>query len=421
MSTFTLSELKQAVSGDIAAIRRITKLSAAGGSGDKLFPPTYLSKDDKSEYATEERKVASADGVVRPISTVLLDSVQSQANRLEMALLRGYKAGKLRFPLALVDFAKDDVRPVFRDIGQITTLEAPHRFADAIFRDSRIPETNQLFRESDFGKKLDEARTTNATPLFETCPTALVFGIWDSTGPRGGLGAKFQRALVSEIVGYDVQTGVRASSRIDPLQIEREGVVVYAKQGGGWTTDENMAVSKDGKDKVKFGKEGKPSELNHGNIPPSLFDKKKNPNLGGVTVAYAVQTTVLSLAALRRLSFPINGGVNPNQTAIDEAAQMVLAALGLAAICQLDRDGYDLRSRCLLDGKPGTFELVGQGEARPFSLDAASSAELLNQAVAEAVRLGLPWPLEPRVLAPSEELKKLILKSREKTAAATAE
>jgi len=31
-------------------------------------------------------------------------------------------------------------------------------------------------------------------------PTALIFGAWNSTGEGGGLGAKFPRAIVSEII-----------------------------------------------------------------------------------------------------------------------------------------------------------------------------------------------------------------------------
>jgi hypothetical protein len=44
--------------------------------------------------------------------------------------------------------------------------------------------------------------------------------------------------------------------------------------------------------------------------------------------------------------------------------------LGLAAVCFLDEDGYDLRSRCLLDGKPGTMQFVGRGATKDFELDA---------------------------------------------------
>ncbi len=63
----------------------------------------------------------------------------------------------------------------------------------------------------------------------------------------------------------------------------------------------------------------KPSEVNHGNITPSLRHEDKNTrkqvlNHGGVTLAYAVQQTVLSLAALRRLRFPVDGVRNQTLT-----------------------------------------------------------------------------------------------------------
>ncbi len=405
--------LRSAVSGTTAAIRRVTKLFPAGGS-EKVFPPTY----EGAEYAVESRKVRSSDGTLQTMPTVLLDSVQSQANRLELALLRGYRAGKLRFPMMWTDFAAGEENPWLCGLGRITALEAPHRLADAIFRDSQLE--GVPFRESTVGKSLDDARTTNATPVFRLCPSALVFGFWDSTGPRGGLGAKVQRALVSEIVGFDVTAGVRPSSRIDPLQIEREGITVYEKPDGGWTLDPAAAKTKDGK-AVKFGKDGKPSEINHGNITPSLRDKNGNPNHGGFTLAYAEQTTVLSIAALRKLQFPLQSPTRADQGETDDAARTVLAALGLAAVCFLDQEGYDLRSRCLLDGKPGTFELLDRGRAQPFGLDADASARLLEEASQRAAALGLPWWLEPITLTPSQELKQLVLKSREKSVAVPAE
>jgi hypothetical protein len=58
----------------------------------------------------------------------------------------------------------------------------------------------------------------------------------------------------------------------------------------------------------------------------------------------------------------------PNQPAIDDAGRTVLAALGLAAICCLDRDGSDLRSRCLLDGKPGALQFVRRGKTLGFNV-----------------------------------------------------
>jgi CRISPR-associated protein Csb1 len=134
-------------------------------------------------------------------------------------------------------------------------------------------------------------------------------------------------------------------------------------------------------------------------------------------MAYAIQHTVLSLAALRRLRFPVDGRLVAET---ELAARATLAALGLAAICFADRDGYDLRSRCLLDGKPGAFELVGGGEAVEFTLDAAGAAAVLNDAVAAAKAKGLPWPEAPLTLKPSLSLSRLVVASRSKSMAAAA-
>src|SRR5205814_1824988 len=101
------------------------------------------------------------------------------------------------------------------------------------------------------------------------------------------------------------------------------------------------------------------------------------------------------------LRFPIKGAATAE---IDLAARTVLAALGLAAICLLDEDGYDLRSRCLLDGKPGVMQFVGRGETSNFDLAADGAAGLVHEAAAHAKGLGLPWPEEPLVLQPSPAL-----------------
>ena len=203
--TLTLDGLEAAVAGHAAAFRRVTTLQPAGGVGDKVYPPTY----EGGKYAVEQRVVEGGEIV----NCVLLDSVQSQANRMEAALLDALRAKRIELPLLSVCF--DD--PRLRKPFTVTSLEAPHRIADALLRDSLCEGT--VFRKSSKGRVLDDADVRNATGLFGLNPTALVFGLWDSTGPRGGLGAKFQRALVSEIVGYGAQQGRKTSSRIDPAQI----------------------------------------------------------------------------------------------------------------------------------------------------------------------------------------------------------
>ena len=226
-----LEKLKKAVDGEFAAVRRTTRLEP---QGEKIFPPTY----EGGQYATEDRQVRDSNGKLRKVPTVLVDSVQSQANRMELALLRAFDAGRIRIPLLAVDFGMDTDDPVLREVGRLTALETPHRMCDAIFRDSVMD--GVPFRQSALGNELNSAKSTNATPVFKMCPSALVFGFWDSTGPRGGLGAKVQRALVSEIVGYEFESGKRPASRIDPLQIQKN-VLIYRRTGGGWTFDETLA------------------------------------------------------------------------------------------------------------------------------------------------------------------------------------
>src|SRR4051794_19637183 len=152
-------ELSEAVTGTAAAFRCITEYQPAGGPGDKVFPPTY----EGGRYATEDRRI---DGELVPC--VLLDSVQSQANRMEAALLDAWERRRLPLPVIAVDFAGIDLPKPLR----ITSLEAPHRIADAILRDSLLD--GKAFRKSLIGQRLDHVSTRQATALFELCPTALV-------------------------------------------------------------------------------------------------------------------------------------------------------------------------------------------------------------------------------------------------------
>ena len=392
MSTnLDLKTLRDAVAGAAAAFRCVTDYQPAGGPGDKVFPPTYKG----GKYATEER-IDPETGEVKPC--VLLDSVQSQANRMELALLEAHRAGKVTLPLIVTRFDQDELLRKFT----VTSLEAPHRAADALFRDSLL--NGVMFRQSDKGRLLDTADVRNATGLFGLCPTALVFGLWDSTGPRGGQGAKFQRALVSEIVGYAAVPGVKTASRIDPAQIVLGAGPLYERRSEtsdlpSWTLDE-----KEGKGKLK--KSGKPSEAVHGNITPTISD-------GGFTLSRARQTTTVSLSVLRRLRFPFNGAADSNHET-DVSARTALAALGLAA-GTLARNDTDLRSRCQLFAETApTWELLDRPAEPPrtFDLDQDAALRLLADAIEQARKAELPW--EDRIeLTPSAELVELVRRSQE--------
>jgi CRISPR-associated protein Csb1 len=442
MKELTLKDVQDAVAGTAAAFRCVTQYQPVGGEGDKVFPPTY----EGGKYAEEKRRVP---GVEQPVDCVLLDSVQSQANRMELALLDAWERARGKtdgesFPLPVltVDFGGKGLAKSLR----ITSLEAPHRIADALLRDSLYVDPQLLkeadpdkrlkemlaiaaatkpkskdkeavrkavaFRESEVGKLLDHVDNKNATALFQYCPTTMVFGMWDSTGPRGGLGAKFARALVSEMVGIAAVVGVRTSSRIDPAQVALKAGPLYQAKDGGWTLDESKAAKDKGK-ALKLGKDGKPSEANHGNVTPTIEAGK-----GGTTLMHAIQTTVLSLPALRRLRFPINEKTQPST---DDAARTVLAALGLCAATLARESGCDLRSRCqlhpteateweLLD-KPGNGTTEGK-EFPKFTLFGVTAKRVYREAVAAAKNAGLPWLDDELVLTPSPQLVELVRRSQ---------
>jgi CRISPR-associated protein Csb1 len=227
--------------------------------------------------------------------------------------------------------------------------------------------------------------------------------------------------MVSEIVGIGAVYGVKTSSRIDPLQIMLNAGPLYrsAKEGNiGWTLDESQAM-KEKKSAATLGKDGRPSEANHGNIVPSVssLDREGRPLSGGVTIASAEQTVTLSLPALRRLQFPLNGKTDVK---VNAAGRTVLAALGLCAAALAAEKGLDLRSRCLLwPTGPMNWELLDRPGQPPVqvAMEAEAAIEVLKQAVTAAEKLGLRWRKEPLVLKPAPQLVELVKKSQELAAA----
>lgn len=465
-----LNELTEAVKGGAAAIRIITTLEPVGHERDKVFPPTYAG----GEYALEKRYPAAAASVSTdasgaqpkddesPVVAVLLHSVAGQANLLEEALKAAIVEGKVSgVPVLKVSFEGTAAAKYLRE--PITVLDAPHRVFDAIFRDSEVPVANNNpavgFAETAAGSAIATASLANATPLYEWSPTSLLFGCWNSASDKvpgkikGNL--KFARAIVSEIVGYEIEQGVRVGGKGDPAGITGQAIYrlpsdeattdpkeahhdstgrpwfkkknapaqwtqndteaetrtvtkdkkpqevpLFRAIGWDWTTNgEDAAKNKDGKP-VKWGEKGKPSELLFGQIAPTIGKNKDDNNVerrklpperqeelrkrgGGVTMKSALQTTVLSLSALRRLRFPSNEGHSPER---DAAARTVLAALGLVAItAQRERD-YFLRSRCELRAVDSPqFVFVVQGRKTEnkdrFTLTFAQAKALLKEAL----------------------------------------
>ncbi len=396
-----LQLLRSAIRED-AAIRRLRRLQPVGGRGDKIFPPTYPGESNNAppRHVFERRRVDD-----REVWCVLIDSVQSQANRLEEALLAAVEEtgveGSVPLPYVTVDFRDAGLEPLER----ITSLDAPHRVYDAILRDSLLDGT--AFMQSPEGRSLAAAKPADATALLELSPAALLFGAWHSQGEGGGLGAKFSRALVSEIMAVDTpveevvvnrrtgevspQTaGRRTGSRIDPLGILRKVEVFKGASVSAWSTDQRKAGAR--------AKKVRPSEINHSNIAPTVAPL-------GVTCDHAEHRATITLAGLRRLRF--GGGER------DTAGRTLIAALGLLALVEQDTRGYALRSRCDLvcDGD-APLELVHpDGSTTTLKLDRASVRELYREAYGGAETAGFRF--RSLTLQPQEKLVEIVRRSRE--------
>ncbi|MGH9351420.1 MAG: type I-G CRISPR-associated RAMP protein Csb1/Cas7g [Terriglobia bacterium] len=396
----TFGELKAAVDGTAAAFRSVTSLQPVGGEGDKVFPVTYSG----GAYSTERRIL---DG--HEVNCVLIDSVQSQANRAEEALKLAIERGRTQLPLIEVDFREANSQ-LRKPLPNLTSLDVPHRLADAILRDSVLPDGTR-FSKSQYAAEWGRSNLWNATAVYKLCPTALVFGMWGSPEKPGGLGAKFERAFVSEIVAVDVVqntgdggnaqgvmerkdlTNTRAGFRIDPLNSSKNALV---KQ------------NEDGSFQVGTGKT-RPSEINHGNIP---FETSNC----GIRFRYAEQTTVVSLGALRKLRFPLDG---KEDFQVSSAGRAVLAALGLCAGVLASEANTSLRSRChLWPTEEREWELLEKPGQTPrkFRLNGDQVISLLNDAIAAATQRNLTWMEEKLTLKPSPELIELVRQSQEAAA-----
>ena len=115
-----------------------------------------------------------------------LDSVQSQANRMEAA-----------FTAELAEVVPHHVVRAGRFERDLTRL--PHRIADAAIRATELaPDIRAAFEAYESG---------DAVPMARIAPTSLVYGAWDSRDTR----VRIPRAIASSIRAHDVSVLTRSS------------------------------------------------------------------------------------------------------------------------------------------------------------------------------------------------------------------
>lgn len=369
MASLALEKLQQVVGGsEVALARIITTYEPAGGPGSRVFPPTFpTNREEVSPYLIEERQ---RDGARR--AAVVLDQVQSEANRAEEALAQAWSAGFVRMPMLRLTHSGAAT-------AVITSLDAPHRAFDAYWRDSLLGGVK--FDQTPLGKALQAASLDDASALLKQDPPSLIYGSWNSH--RKGRQAKFPRVYASEIVGWDPVEGSRKAGRMDPLNL------VGARSGEGDEWQYLVGGAKAAKSKL--------SEIGHGNIAP-------NQTHGGVTVSSATRFATLSLTGINRIGF---GSASSVQSL---AARTLLAALALLG----DRlafggPGLWLRSGCELVVENEALEWIGRGgHTEEFTLSRDEAITLYETALDAALAAGVELELETIELTPSAALAKAI-------------
>lgn len=377
---------------DVAAIVIRERLRPVQGARGVFFPPTFAATGrGKSDYQIDsfgpranDPEGAQKDGFVASRCTV--DSVPSQANRLEARLL---KYSGTSIPRVTITGSRVGQ-------GSIDLLEVGHRVGDAVVRYSKttVEETVKNAEGKDekkpvgsdgfekFEAALQAYVKGDAAPLAKLAPTSLVFGHWDSrdSATKKSTKSKARRLIRSEIVAFNVQRVTKRSqywSSIDPeVSQELEQILKEAKE----------AAQEDPNTKNPA------SQLGMTDVPA--------PESPGGVIAFGPieRTAIIALSGVRALA-TFKDLTQAGVTEIDAdktlALRRYLFALALASAA--DPGVWDLREGCILvreskveDGKvvadPAAFTAVKvkhSGAEESFTLPTiAQPSEFLAKAAA---------------------------------------
>lgn len=297
----------------VAALVMRQWLQPVEGKDAIVFPPTYA----KPERVREEDWLAyNIDRFDDGSSVCLIDSVGSQANRMEPVFKRPSYS--------------DLVPQVTVEVGaeMVNLLDVGHRAADAVVRFSSLKETlEEAFKSLERG---------DAEPLAALAPTSLVFGAWDSRGTQ----VKIPRILRSVILAFDVRPLHRSAQYIPAVDYVGAGLV-------------DAPQTKADQDRL--------SELGLSHAPASWTH-------GGVQVLGEIRRdALLSLAALRTLA-----AKTPDRTLLLRRYILGLALVSFTAPLEVV-----LRQGCELvadPDRPTVWQLVRHdGSREPFALNHADA------------------------------------------------
>ncbi len=291
------------------------------GSDGVVFPATFASGDNfPGGY--------NIDGDLKGTNVCLIDSVGSQANRIE--------------PIFASEKYQALIPQIVVKAGEklINIVEAGHRAGDALVRCSAL--------QNELQAAFKAVLKGNAEPMAKIAPTSLVFGVWDSRDTQ----AKLPRVIASTIRAYNVRKLTR-SAQFNPAT--------------EFVNDKLLDEPADKATKDAYAERGfihVPASGSHGGV---IAD-------GGIR-----RDAVLGLAALRLLT----AGTDAAKTL---ALRRYILGLALTAFTH-NPSGY-LRQGCLLvldpnKAKEGEFvEVHPSGERKPAKITHEDAFKFATSAAA---------------------------------------
>ncbi|MDE2902753.1 MAG: type I-U CRISPR-associated RAMP protein Csb1/Cas7u [Chloroflexota bacterium] len=368
-------------------IRIDTELEPLSGPGGTVKPAVY----EGGTYQMDRRWASPADEEPTPV--IVIDNVPSQANRLEEAIRRHRSSVKV--PELVLDLAGVGSLPVHLP-RRLSSLEFPHRNADAYLRDARLGDDD--FSRTELGREIFGATPQTCGPLMAWFPQALLYGFWQSHLGKKRQNTKHARSWVSEIVGWNP-----AATETRVLGLKGDALNLSTDETVTSNPDDRMEWTIGTGAKVEGGKKDRLSEMGHGQVP-FMGDEA---TAAAVSFARVTQRVTLSFAQLRRISLG-----SSHSAEADPAARALLVALGLHAHQLAFGRGFALRSGAEL--RPGVVQptWLGPNGDEPCALgDVEESLARLRSAAIHASSVGVRmdgWDREPVMLTPKENLSKAI-------------
>lgn len=304
------------------------------GADGVFFPATYAAQQgadrDKDKFQGGYNIDVFPDGS----NVCLIDSVGSQANRIEP--LFGLPEYSNLVPQIEVTFPEKGLK--------INLLIANHRAADAIIRCSPF--------EQPLRNAFQEILRGNSEPLAKIAPTSLVFGVWDSRDTS----AKLPRLLSSTIRAFNIKGHTRSANFLTQMTIDLAKLDILPG-----------ADSKDGFANALASKApGGVQLMQHGSIQ---------------------RDATLGLAALRRLAVIVADGT----LSTDRTMALRRYILGLSLVALTAPQETYLRQGCNLVPdfeKPRQFNVVNTDGSRPEASVSHEEAKTFATITAKAFGIG---------------------------------